>query len=500
MKILYVEDDKEIQENFADILTMKYEEVYVAQNGLEAKELFDRISPEVVISDINMPLMNGIELGRYIKSVNKHVYLIYTTAHSETHYLVDAINLGADKFLLKPITMSLIEDLFDTVLPKAYENYQYYLNAMNNEIFLHKILNSAHCGVLVLNEQLDISTANRYVHSLFGYSKEELLHQPVSLLCEDDLLLKKLKKISHPHDNKDTSEKTIFTMMTKKKECLSIDVLMDVCYDSNHNLFYIITFRDISKELSLKEQQRAQEAMLIQQNKLVSMGETINHIAHQWRQPLNTLNLMLGNMKDLYDFGELTPEVMESFIANAKQKIAFMSTTIDDFRSFFKPETHKELFCAIEAVNEIIDIIREELCHHGITITNDCDYSNFQNLECEKLYTYKNGFKQVILNLINNAKDAIISSGIENGHIDIYTVKDEGIKKIYVQDNGGGIAETALTHLFEPYFTTKGPQVGTGLGLYMSKMIAERHLGGTLDAKNFEHGAQFCLSFNSSHN
>ena len=205
--------------------------------------------------------------------------------------------------------------------------------------------------------------------------------------------------------------------------------------------------------------------LLQQQSKLASMGEMIGAIAHQWRQPLNALAINLQNIEDDYEEGLVDEEFLEEFVKRNMKIVNFMSKTIDDFRNFFKTDKKRNNFSVKDAINEVIMIQKAQLSHNNIEITlKGEDFT---------LYSFENEFKQVILNIINNAKDAIKN----NGKIEI-TISDN---KIVIEDTGGGIDESIIHRVFEPYFTTKEQGKGTGIGLYMSKIIIEEHMKGKLN-------------------
>jgi len=201
------------------------------------------------------------------------------------------------------------------------------------------------------------------------------------------------------------------------------------------------------------------DMILQQQSKLAAMGEMISAIAHQWRQPLNTLSLNIQLLIDDFFDNKVDEKYIEKFEEKQLKTINFMSKTIDDFRNFFSHK-EKEKFHIKEAINEVIELINAQLKNNNISI--EIIGEDFE------VYGYKNEFKQVILNLINNSKDSIIESKI-NGKITIKLQKN----KIIITDNGKNIPKKIQNRIFEPYFTTKGAK-GTGIGLYMSKMIIEK--------------------------
>jgi len=223
------------------------------------------------------------------------------------------------------------------------------------------------------------------------------------------------------------------------------------------------------------------DKILQEQAKLVSMGEMVGAIAHQWRQPLNVLNINIQNLDDDYADGLINKEFIDDFIYKQSQTIVFMSHTIDDFRNFFRVDKIKKEFSVIEAIKETLAIQEAAFKNNNILVSIIGEDFTITSL--------KNEFNQVILNILSNAKDAIIEEQIEEGKITITLTP----KHISILDNAGGIDEKILNRIFEPYFTTKEQGYGTGIGLYMSKMIIEQNLGGTLSAHNAKDGAIFII-------
>ncbi len=224
--------------------------------------------------------------------------------------------------------------------------------------------------------------------------------------------------------------------------------------------------------------------MLIQQNKLVSMGEMIANIAHQWRQPLNTLGLLIQKMGVFYKQDLLTTKKIDENIAEAMELMNAMSETIDDFRNFFCNERVLENFNICEAVLKSLTIIKPILDSHNIDFV----------LKAKESYIisgYKNEFFQVMLNLLNNAAEALVTDNIAIPKITVNITNKNSHIDICICDNANGISHTYIDKIFDPYFTTK--ENGTGLGLYMSKIIIEEHMKGEIMVKNSTFGTTFTI-------
>ena len=236
----------------------------------------------------------------------------------------------------------------------------------------------------------------------------------------------------------------------------------------------------------LKEAKRKideQQAIMIEQQKLASMGEMIGNIAHQWRQPLNALGLVLQNIQKAYERGRLDDAYLEKSINKAKMLINKMSNTIDDFRNLVKAKKLKETFYIKDVINDVIEMVEASLKNHNIELSINCD----ENL---KTYSYPNELFQVLVNIVNNAKDAFVERE-KTGTIYINCYEKDNNIFIEVIDEAGGIHLENPNKVFEPYFTTKDK--GTGIGLYMSKMIIERDMKGLLTVENTDKGAKFTI-------
>ncbi len=232
---------------------------------------------------------------------------------------------------------------------------------------------------------------------------------------------------------------------------------------------------------------KRQEALLIHQSRSAAMGEMIGAIAHQWRQPLNALSLVLQNLNLRHGLEKLDDEFMNASMEKSTRLIQKMSSTIDDFRDFFKPNKHVERFNIKQVIRTTTDLLDAQLKNHNISLIIQGDENlNIVGLEGE--------FSQVLLNLISNAKDILVERQISQPTITVtMTSQDQQNFIVTVKDNAGGIPEAIFDKIYDPYFTTKDEGKGTGIGLYMSKIIIENNMGGKLRAFNDDEGANFVI-------
>lgn len=227
---------------------------------------------------------------------------------------------------------------------------------------------------------------------------------------------------------------------------------------------------------------REKDHLLIHQSRLAAMGEMIGNIAHQWRQPLNALGLLLINIQDAYAHHECNQNYLDESVAKGRQLIDGMSSTIDDFRNFFKPDREKMCFSLEKAVRDALSVVEASFISSGIMVVLDIKQDAF-------VVGFPNEYAQVVLNILGNAKDAILTHKVQNGRVEIVIGQDEVQAYVSIRDNGGGIAGDVMEKIFDPYFTTR--EKGTGIGLYMSKMIIENNMSGRIDVCNTHDGAEF---------
>lgn len=236
------------------------------------------------------------------------------------------------------------------------------------------------------------------------------------------------------------------------------------------------------------ELSREKDMVMYRQSRFASMGEMIGNIAHQWRQPLMELSALLMDLQARIHFSAKvsSSDVVET-ITSSNRVIQFMSRTIDDFRHFFSPHKTVSVFCINEVVDEAVNIMSASLAHAKITL------DVIAHVNPSFAFGLKNEYAQVIINLLSNAKDILISRKVQEGQITIMIDEINGYSKVSVMDNGGGIENEDFSQIFEPFFT-KNKIEGTGIGLFMSRMIIEKNMKGIITAGNVENGVAFCIT------
>ena len=241
---------------------------------------------------------------------------------------------------------------------------------------------------------------------------------------------------------------------------------------------------DITEMKRAEEEKAKLEGQLLQQNRLTAMGEMISNIAHQWRQPLNGIGLILQSLQLSFESGEVTKSELNREIDEAMHIVQHMSSTINDFSNFFRQDKQKHEFLIAKAVTQAVGLITSSLHNSHIEVELQLD----ENIN---VFGFKNEYMQALLNIVANAKEVLLERKIKEPRITIRAFRENNLSVVTVHDNGGGIVDSILPKVFEPYFTTKGPGYGTGIGLYMSKVIIEKNMGGGLTVSNIQDGAEF---------
>ncbi len=382
----------------------------------------------------------------------------------------------------------------------------------------------------------DISGIITFVNDEFckisGYSYNELIGQNHNIVRHPDIPTSNFENLWKTILSKKSYKATVKNL-TKDKKTVYLNTTITPILDDNENIIEFIAIRyDVTVEVELKKRLEQKEKeleelnqnleikvkeqtkqlkelnktleqrvieeikkneekqkLLYWQSRMASLGQMLANIAHQWRQPLTELNLTLFNMKKAsLNYNE---KKIEALYKQSQNLIASMSTTIEDFTNFFNPLKQKRSFEINDAVIKALIILKKVIEQEDIKIKVDVPIKY-------KILGVLNELSQVIINLIQNAKDAFIQNNIKNKEIFI-NLKEEQISDrkyvlLEIKDNAGGIKDENIDKIFEPYFTTKHKSQGTGLGLFMSKMIVEKSLEGEISHKNLNKGSIFTIT------
>ncbi|WP_428025124.1 PAS domain-containing sensor histidine kinase [Arcobacter sp.] len=357
---------------------------------------------------------------------------------------------------------------------------------------------------LVNNQNLSVQYISNSIQT-FGYTKKEFEKENMKfmdLIHEEDV--DKVQVAINAAVKNDLQNFTFICRMinaANEIRWISSRVILIKNHSGQVSHFYgylndITKIKLSEEELKLKVEDelgknREKDRILIQQNKLAAMGEMLGNIAHQWRQPLNNVSLILQFLRDNYKNIAVSEEQIDKFINKANKHIEYMSETIDDFRNFYKPSKTQNKFFVNESIDTLLYMVRNQYESENIKI----------NFEYEKveITNYENELKQALLNILNNAKDALLMKKEKEDFeaiINISLKKDKEKMKLEISNNGGNIGEEILYKIFEPYFTTKFETQGTGIGLYMTKSIIETNMKGKIEVENISDGVKFTITLN----
>lgn len=375
IRLLYVEDNKDTREGAVEILDKMFPSMQVAVDGEDALKNYEENGADLLITDLEMPKFNGLELIRKLKEKDRDLAVLITSAYDENDYLSRAISLGVDGYIVKPI----IFEPFLELLVKTTKN-------------------------IVMREE------NR----LYKKSLEE----------------------------------------------------------------------QVAVEISKREEK---EGLLMHQTKMAAMGDMIDAIAHQWKQPLNAISMYMDLLHgDALDKGHLDSVEIKQCQDDIDEQIEHLLNTLNEFRTFFKTDKEMKLFSMAQLIDSVLILMKDEL------ILNKIETEVIVS-EDDTMPGSVNELKHLIINLINNAKDAFNEKKIKKRKLTFRVTKSKNLL-LEVEDNAGGIEQSIKEDIFKPRISTKNESQGSGIGLYISQQIVHKHHG-EIRAENSSDGARFLATF-----
>jgi len=422
------------------VSTIRYDKIgYFFIYDYSGKNLAHPIKPQLVGENLyNLKDKNNVFIIKELINKAKHGggYLKYIWEHPKTKRLEDKIGyaLGIDDWHWMIGTGVYLNDINKVIKQKKLEQQKKLKEA------LYSILSILFFILLVIG----------FVSYIFlNKIKNIILHYNQTIEAQNSNLEYEVKK------------------QTKKLE------------DLNQHLEI-----EIKKEV---EKNRQKELQLLEQAKMVQLGEMIGNIAHQWRQPLNVISLSIAGLVLKKELTPLTDDILNETFSTIEENVQYLSNTIDTFRNFIKEKKEYKRVLLQERIKLVVNIIGATLRENSITLKID--------MQKEDIYIdmVVGELDQVIINIINNAKDILIKNEIEDKKIYIEVLENNNNILITIEDNGGGVPKEIIHKIFDPYFTTKHQSQGTGLGLHMSRKIVYESLGGKLYVKNTLYGAKFYI-------
>ncbi len=224
--------------------------------------------------------------------------------------------------------------------------------------------------------------------------------------------------------------------------------------------------------------------ILIEQSRQAAMGDMIGHIAHQWRQPLTVISLLVQDISECYQYGNFTKEYLDITIGKIVRLIQNMSMTVDNYRDFFMPDKVGTHFFIDEIVDKTLSFMEASLKYYNIAVEVDLEAGL-------SVRGQPNEYSQVLLNIINNTKDAFIENKTESPRISIKGYREHDRTVVTISHNAGDIPDAVIERIFSPEFGAGDLMDGKDLWLYTSRIIVKNNFMGNLSARNAEHGAEF---------
>lgn len=344
------------------------------------------------------------------------------------------------------------------------------------------LLNAIDSPIFWENENGKIVDSNSKFCSLLKLTKDELCGKSLEEFSHN----KNVKKVrdvltKYKQNRKENFEFKYFDHKGKKVFLLKQETFRD---KKSNTKGFVTIFTDVTKEREVEKEKQKNKQFIIQQSKLAEIGEVFSSIAHQWKAPLVEITAIAQELFYTKSCKEIKED--DSFVSDIMKQVNYMTNTINDFQQFIVPSNEKIKFCVKEAIESMLEIVNHNIKYNNIKI-------NLREEEGTNSFVlgYKNEFMQSILNIVNNAKDALKNNDYKNRKIDINLFEENKKLVITIKDNAGGIHSKNIYQIFKPYYSTK--KKGHGIGLYMSKMIIEDKMNGILFAENREDGALFTI-------
>jgi len=344
-------------------------------------------------------------------------------------------------------------------------------NVMKKEFPITKTLNNRvrDIGKLIIVADLNplySYIGNRAIETILAEALKIFLISILVIFAIKKFVINHLEKMASYANNLSLSNLHIALELKKHDDTThdEIDIVSSSINSMRENL------------LSEIEKNRQSDNILAQQAKMAAMGEMIGNIAHQWRQPLSVITTAASGVKIEHEMNMLTDKRLIESLDGITKSAKHLSSTIDDFRDFFKQDKEKNTFNITNTISKTLSLISNQLQNNEIEI--------IQDVESIEIYALENELIQVLINVLNNSRDELLNKENQKLLIFIDVYKQNDTIFILVKDNAGGIKDNIINRIFEPYFTTKHKAQGTGIGLYMSEEIISKHMNGTISASN----------------
>ena len=505
--ILIIEDSKTINNIIAKELTALGLQIAQAYTLADAKHFLRNRHFHLIILDLHLPDGEGSELIAHIQSLTKTKVIVLTSSQNKDlreelfaygilDYIIKDTNLLYSISEIIKIIQSVDTKIRANIL--IIDDSRFICKQVKTILKprgykLSKALNAKEGLDLLYGKTFDLLILDMELPDMHGLKVLETIRRESRF---HSLPILVLSGTATPQIIRDSLKNGANDFLKKpyvfEEFILKVDLWIDyfkkkrALEEKTHELQFLnanlekLVYEEVEKN-------RRKDKLMFTQSRQAQFGEMIAMIAHQWRQPLNAISAAVGLLELRARSGKLDRKLASEITTKINGYIQYLSTTIDDFRDFFKPQKQKRVSSFDIIIKKALALIENSLKATRIEV-------NVVKRADAEFLTYENELVQVVLNLLKNAQDILVKKGIKSPKIDLII----DAKTLYIEDNAGGIDEAIIEKIFEPYFSTKNNKNGTGLGLYMSKVIIEDHCRGSLKVENGKRGARFIIALTPS--
>ena len=421
-----------------------------------------------------------IDFLRYLKKKNMKINELFLLFSAFKDSLINFVfENKIESFELIEKINFYFQKIFSVLLDIYSKSIEQIQSALNKSIdIVDKYVIMSRCDL----NGIIISVSSAFC-KISGYEPFELIGKSYNIL-------------NHPDMKKDFFENLWNTIkagemwqgeiknLKKNKDYYWLKTTIHPNFDNDGN---IVSYDAINEDITFQKELKNQQNLLIEQSKSAALGEMISMIAHQWRQPLQAVSILIQKLPLLKEIqGEISDEILNDVVLQVTKQLDYMSKTIDDFKDYFKPNKKKEEVYIENVINKSMDFLSYLFKINSIKV-------EYKNESTSLIEIFLNEMVQVFINLAKNSCDAMIEKNIEKRVIKIYSYEKDNNLYVELEDNAGGINPKVIDKIFDPYFSTKTNKNGTGLGLYMSKTIIEQHSLGKISVCNSDVGAKFII-------
>lgn len=468
-KVLIIDDSENVRDFLSRLLEVSGYDVFTAPDGLSGIDMITQIIPDLIFLDFNMPDINGVELLEQISPLkNKPYNIIMISGYHDDELTTKCYDLGVYFFLSKPFKKESVL----TLAKQSIEEKNYRLRYEN-------LYNSIHEGLVYYDKKTGrIFFVNSKFLEMFKLKKEQISDCLISEVLNIPDKMFENEELSETEDNYLTLERGDGSILETEISKSSFHLA--------HREGVVLLIKDITDLKKAEKELRDKNQLMLLQSRQAQMGEMMSMITHQWRQPLTAINTAAGMLDLMKKMHHDDPMKVHHLIETIYQQVEYLAETIEDFRKFFKQDKSflpEELDSIIQRT---LSLVKESIEKFSIKVV-------YKNQSVKKVSVLKNEIVQVLINILMNSKDELVEIEKEEKLVEITTKDLDDFAEITVFNNGPLIPKEYLEKIFIHDFTTKTEDKGTGLGLYMSKLIIEKKHNGKIYAENQNNGVKFII-------